>query len=105
MAKERNQPIGTCPCPVKGCDETVPVYRYRQRAELEGRRRHAGKLYVTCPTHGRAEPQEWILEHATIRGEAEPPAPKPQPRPAPAKSPEAKRASSSSSGGGFGFFR
>lgn len=69
MAK-RNEPIGTCECPVKGCDKIVPVYRYRSRTENVARQRHAGRLYLTCPDHGKSEAQEWILEHADITGEA-----------------------------------
>jgi len=69
----KNAPIGTCPCPFKDCDQVAPVFKYRARGDNELRRRHAGKLYVVCPVHGRAEPQEWILANATIPIAAERP--------------------------------
>ncbi len=77
MAREPNTSIGTCPCPTKGCEHVAPVYRYRQRnTEQPGRSRHAGKLYVVCPDHGRLDPQEYILGNAAIdrTKEAAPPA-------------------------------
>lgn len=64
--REPNTPIGTCPCPTKGCELDAKVYRYRQRNESPGRARHAGKLYVVCADHGRLDPQEYILANAKI---------------------------------------
>lgn len=115
---ERNQPIGTCPCPVKGCELETKVFRYRQRSELEYRRRLAGLLYVVCDEHGRMQPQEFILEHATIEAQDEPapPAPAPKAEPAPADDPPAAprrpaaprtpapRRPASQGGNGWGFF-
>ena len=34
------------------------------------RHRYAGRLYCVCPTHGRIESQEWILENARIETSA-----------------------------------
>ncbi len=67
MSREPNTPIGTCPCPTKACELVAPVYMYRQRnKDQPGRSRHAGKLYVVCPDHGRLDPQEFILANAAI---------------------------------------
>lgn len=90
MPREPNTPIGTCPCPTKGCELTAKVYRYRQRNDMPGRARHAGKLYVVCTDHGRLDPQEFILEHATIDRTGES-APAPVAEPAPTQKPAAER--------------
>lgn len=71
-----NPSIGTCPCPTVWCKETCAVKKFAHRATTDKGRRNAGKLYIDCPTHGRfgfdgrAGMQEWILEHATIDGQA-----------------------------------
>ena len=81
--KPKNTPIGTCECPMKGCAETVPVFRFRQSHENPNMNRQAGKLYVVCPSHGMSQAQEWILAHADITGEP-PPEPNTTPESAPA---------------------
>lgn len=104
-----NTPIGTCVCPFKGCDLVVPVFRYRAKnPERKGHHRYAGKLYLRCPTHGKSEDQEWILEHATIDGppqpEPEPAATEPEPSPPPepaAIEPEPEPVTDDKSGWGF----
>lgn len=87
--KERNRPIGECPCPVRDCTETATVFRFRERG---GYARFAGKLYADCPKHGRfgadgkASAQDYILESANIWGSEKPPAapaPVEEQRPAP----------------------
>jgi len=98
MARKKNQSIGTCPCPVRDCARVVPVYRYRERGESPvsvANRRFAGKLYLTCPDHGRmgegAGMQEYILEHAYMPGagaEVNPLNPLPEPPSANSKTPE-----------------
>lgn len=80
----KNTPIGTCECPVKGCDVIAPVFKFRSRSDNPARQRHAGRLYLVCPDHGRSEAQEWILAHATIDGEP-PSQPEEAPMPAPKK--------------------
>jgi len=56
---------------VKGCDAQTPVFKFRPRSDNELRHRHAGKLYIVCPIHGRAEPQEWILANAQLKSPAD----------------------------------
>jgi len=74
MAKQANPPIGTCPCPHRGCDRTATVKKFAHRSTTDQGRRLAGKLYLDCPDHGRfgtdGKPaaQEWILDHASIDG-------------------------------------
>jgi len=84
--REPNTPIGTCPCPTKGCELDAKVYRYRQRNESPGRARHAGKLYVVCADHGRLDPQEYILANAKIDRLAAADAPPETSTPAPSSS-------------------
>lgn len=55
-------PVGTVPCPIKGCDEIAAVFKYEGGPD-ESRRRFAGRLYCVCPTHRRIENQEYLLEH------------------------------------------
>ncbi len=107
MPGKPNAPIGRCPCPFKGHDHEVDVYRYQRRASSDTRRRHAGKLYVRCPEGGRAEPQDWILERMTWL-EAAPADDGAHPADCPceachvdAPEPETEPARA----GGFGFFR
>ena len=66
--KEAKKPIGRAPCPIKGCEETVPVFKY-QGASDPARRRFAGRMYCSCPTHGRVENQEYLLEHIEWSGD------------------------------------
>jgi len=69
--KPKNEPIGECPCPRRGCDKVAKVFKFRGR-ENEKQRRLAGKLYLQCPEDGRfgadAAPamQDYILENSTI---------------------------------------
>lgn len=98
-----NKPIGTCPCPRRGCDAVAEVFRYRERPNQLQRRR-AGKLYLKCDSDGRIEAdgegmQTYILENATIWADGQRPAgeapaqePKAGPAPAPAKQPPAPAA-------------
>lgn len=71
MAKPKNEPIGECVCPARGCDRTGKVYRFRARPDVT-QQRLAGKLYLQCPHHGRfgadgaPAMQDFILENATI---------------------------------------
>jgi hypothetical protein len=73
-----NKPIGTCPCPRRGCDLIAEVFRYRERPNQLQRRR-AGKLYLKCASDGRIEAdgdgmQTFILENATIWTDGQRPA-------------------------------
>ena len=114
----KNEPIGTCECPVKNCDQVVPVYKFRSRSDNPARQRYAGRLYLVCPDHGRSEAQEWILNNADIGDEHRPketpvpeqkkeqPAKKPdEKKPDPNKEPDDKKGDDDADDGGFGFFR
>ena len=88
-----NPSIGTCPCPMKDCDETTAVKQFKHTATTDQGRRYAGKLYLDCPACGRigsdAKPrmQEWILNNGKIEGRSAPPPPPPKKSaPAPAAS-------------------
>jgi hypothetical protein len=61
--KAKNDPVGTSECPIKRCDKTVTVYRYRHASDDAKKRRFAGRLYCVCEVHGRVENQEFLLEH------------------------------------------
>ena len=97
MSAPKNQPIGTCPCPFKGCEAETSVFKFRGRSDNPARHRYAGRLYCVCPKHGRIESQEWILENARIETAAvssaapvaDQAAPKPEPKapPKPAVAP------------------
>lgn len=92
--------IGSCPCPVKGCEAVAAVKRMQARTEDARAKRFGGKLFLVCPTHGAigrdgaAAIQEHILECGSIDGapppaaekapENPPPAPKPATAPPPA---------------------
>ncbi len=77
MARPKNDQIGEVECPQKGCAEKCAVFRFRPRGD--GKARFAGKLYADCPVHGRygadGKPaaQDYILENATIWGDAKKP--------------------------------
>lgn len=122
MAKQRNEPIGTCPCPVKGCDISADVFKYRsavaddQRPEY--RRRFAGLLYLRCTEHGKYDGQEYILNNATIEGaKCQPKNHEKAPvqsdgalvetleKPASAPVPHQSAPATKAEGMGFGFFR
>src|SRR4051812_19369084 len=60
--KEKNQPVGTSPCPIKGCELITKVFKYRSRSDDPAKRRFAGRLYCECEKHGRVENQEFLLE-------------------------------------------
>jgi hypothetical protein len=87
--KEKNKPVGTSPCPIKGCGLTVKVYKYRSRSDDPAKRRFAGRLYAECEKDGRVENQEFLLEHmkwdepagATEAPAAPVAAPEPKPQP------------------------
>lgn len=64
MSKADKASIGTAPCPIKGCVEVVPVFKY-EGASDPARRRFAGRMYCRCSTHGRVENQEYLLENLT----------------------------------------
>lgn len=66
MAAAKNDSIGTCPCPFKGCELVTSVFKFRGRSDNPARHRYAGRLYCVCSKHGRIESQEWILENARI---------------------------------------
>lgn len=86
MTREKNAPVGTSECPIKGCSETANVYKYRSASDDASKRRFAGRLYCVCPVHARVENQEFLLEHIkwdegkkeseSARQDASPPAPK-----------------------------
>lgn len=108
MAK--NQPIGSCPCPVSKCAESAQVFRFRTMHTRDTQRRYAGKLYLICPQHGRLgmdgqkAMQDFILDNARMfdppraapaETPAATPAAAPAPaaaKPAPAPAPQAKPA-------------
>lgn len=77
--KPKKEPVGTCECPLKGCEETAQVFKYQAASEDPNRRRHANKLYCICPKHGRIESNEFLLEKIKWRtgpksdGDASPP--------------------------------
>ncbi len=48
-----NPQIGTCPCPMKGCEEVMAVRNSPRAPTTRSRQRKAGKLYADCPVHGR----------------------------------------------------
>ncbi len=89
MQKIDNKSIGTCPCPV--CGATAEVRKYRQKKKLDPKpsetpSRWSGRLYLYCPGKCKLvkfDNQDWILEHATITGEA-PAEPTAEPLPPPA---------------------
>lgn len=66
MSKPDKAPIGDAPCPIKGCAEVVPVFKY-EGASDPARRRFAGRMFCRCPTHGRVENQEYLLENIVWR--------------------------------------
>lgn len=76
MSTKPNPSIGSCPCPRSGCKQICTVKKFAQRSVTDNGRRNAGKLYIDCPDDGRfgfdGKPgmQDWILEHATLDGEA-----------------------------------
>lgn len=78
--KPKKTSIGECDCPLKGCNEKIPVYRYAGSDE-PARRRFAGRLYGICPAHGRIENSEYFLCHAKLKS------PSPGEEPAEEKSP------------------
>lgn len=102
--KPPNEPIGKCPCPFRNCELDVPVYRYRSSTDDPAKQRHAGKLYLMCPTHRRSEDQEWILEHASINPDVVVPETSGD-ETRPTESEETKPAENDDDGkSGFGFF-
>lgn len=73
MSKAKNPQIGTCPCPIAGCAQTMALYRFRERTEDDKRRRYGGKIYGHCPDHGRIggtvnapAMQDYLLEKGTV---------------------------------------
>lgn len=83
--KKTKAPVGEVECPLKGCAEVVPVFKYAGSDDA-AKRRFAGRLYAICPTHGRIENSEYLLCHAKLNGPGELPAEspaesKPQPTP------------------------
>lgn len=67
--RTKNTPIGTAPCPFKGCEKEGPLFRYRSQTADEKKQRRAGKLYMRCEDHGMTSDQEWLLANATITNE------------------------------------
>ncbi len=65
-SKTQNPPIGTAPCPFKGCEKVCSVHRYRARTDDEKRQRHAGRMYLRCEDHGVTSDQGWIKANATF---------------------------------------
>jgi len=99
MSRGTNPPIGTVPCPYRGCEHIAAVHKMAERSpDVPGRRRHGGKLYGRCPVHGQFADQEYILGAATIGREAAPVDPSPR-DPAP-RNPSAGLVP----GRGWGFF-
>lgn len=98
----RNEAIGTVECPHKGCTESCPVFRFRERGETEksvANRRFAGRLYGRCPKHGRfggdpgeRETQEYILNNAKMHSPGDAGDRQPAPAKSPAKTPVSKPA-------------
>lgn len=97
MKKPKNEPIGSVTCPMRGCEETADVFKYRKRSEEEGRSRFAGKWYSVCPKGHRCEQSDYMLENAKIWGDKKPAAPVAAPeagekkeatKPAPVKTPK-----------------
>ena len=98
--REKSPAVGESECPLKNCKDTATVHRYRETATDPKLRRFAGKLYCICPTHGRVENQEFLLERMKWydgkkdASDASPPAPKAPAPPVkappvpPAKTPE-----------------
>jgi hypothetical protein len=88
-------PRGTIACQFKACTLTVPVFRTRESTDDPTRRRFGGRLYGKCPTHGKFEDQEYILEGVKWDEKPEPkpsaaaPAPAPAAKPASAPTPAA----------------
>ncbi len=115
------EPVGTCPCIAKGCDELAKLYRFGARSDDERRRRFAGKLYAVCPaghSFGRnGDSQEYILSEGKVWGVNDGPAAERSPpvepaKPAPAKAPEKQAPRPVTAAeepkpkrGGFGFFQ
>jgi len=97
MPKKLNAPIGECPCPTRGCDRVISLFRF-EGTDDPTRRRFAGKLYGKCEDCGKvgadgaAKIQDYFLEHGTIwddrkKAEKNAPPPAPPPVPAPEKTP------------------
>lgn len=90
-----NPVIGTCPCPVRGCEKSLAVKRVQPRTDAPSRQRKAGLLYGDCPDHGRfgfdgaQAMQDYIAENSTkcdasAPGGSAPAAPAEQSAPLPA---------------------
>ena len=68
----RGPAIGECPCPEQGCSQVVELRRYQERSGRGSM--FKGKLFASCPTHGRvidaarSASQEWALEKGEIWG-------------------------------------
>ena len=67
MPKQVNESIGSCPCYIRGCEETAQV----RRTAGKGVRR---RLYLYCPTHrvvqlAGQEFQNYIQEHADMEAD------------------------------------
>lgn len=63
--KARNQPVGTCPCPIDPA-HTCDVYQFASRAKTDTARRKGGKFYIDCRGgHGRLgfDGSSWVQEH------------------------------------------
>ena len=120
MARNRtpNTPIGTCPCPFRGCDQVGDLYRYRAQTDDPSKQRRAGKLYMRCPDHGMIHDQEWLLNKGVIPSEPLPgdPAPEPTQKPTELKtgdqakpdtpaSPAQEPKPDDAGDAGFGFFK
>lgn len=71
MPKLKNEPIGECPCPTRGCERACKVFKFRARPDVT-RQRLAGKVYAQCPEHGRFGADgaqgmiDWIMENTTL---------------------------------------
>jgi hypothetical protein len=69
MSRVKNEPVGDCECPIKGCTKSVAVHKYRDASGDPLKRRFAGRLYCICEAHGRVENQEFLLEYMTWRNQ------------------------------------
>ncbi len=64
MKARKNEPVGSCPCPVDPAHRAA-VHQFATRAKSDEARRKAGKFYLTCPEHGKLglDASAWIQEH------------------------------------------
>lgn len=71
MSKQKREAIGKCPCPVKGCELIIPVYRFGATSTDARFNRHAGRWYCVCPDDGTLgfAGAKRIQDHIADKGE------------------------------------